>query len=181
MRRNLEQYQADQQFALGNANIALGYSGQQNQYDLGRRGIDLGYANSDRQYNLGQGNLALGNKNSDQSYGLGLGNLDLGYTNSARNYDLGKGQQGLTNQSQQLGFYSDQRAQDRADLTTGANLYQQGIQGQWSPINNMNGVTSPYNGYGTQTSNVNTGGGWQGAAGGLLAGAQFANNQGWFK
>ncbi len=216
MRRNLQQYQADQQFALGNANIALGYSGQANQYDLGRRGIDLGYTNANNSFNLGMGNLALGNKSADNQYGLGLGNLalgnksadnnydlglgnlDLGRTNSARTYDLGQGnlalgnknsdqsynlgmgQQALTGQGQALNFYSDQRNQDRNDLTTAAALYNQGIQGEWSPINQANGVYGPYTGFGTQTSNQSSGGGWGGALGGAIGGATLGRNMGWW-
>jgi len=199
MKRNLQQYMADQQFALGNANINLGYSGQANQYDLGRRGIDLGYTNSANSYNLGLGNLALGNKTADNQFGLGLGNLALGNKsadnsyqlgqgnlalgnkNSDQQYNLGLGQQGLQNQSQMLGFYDSQRTQDRNDLTTGAALYGAGVNGPWAPIQNANGVMSPYAGYGNTTQTANSGGGWQGALGGGLAGLQYANNAGWFK
>jgi hypothetical protein len=181
MRRNLQQYQADQAFALGNANIELGYSGQANQYDLGRRNIDLGYTQAGNAYNLGQGQLALGNKTADNSYLLGQGNLALGNKNSDQSYNLGLGQQGLTGQGQALNFYSDQRNQDRADLVTGANLYGQGQQGQWAPIQAANGIAQPYTGLGSTVNNTASGGGWQGGLGGGLSGLQFANNQGWFK
>ena len=179
MRRNLQQYQADQAFALGNANIELGYAGQANQYDLGRRGIDLGYTQAGNSYNLGLGNLALGNKTADNSYGLGLGNLALGNKNSDQSYNLGLGGQALTGQGQALNFYSDQRNQDRADLVTGANLYGQGQQGQWAPIQAANGVAQPYTGLGSTVNNSASGGGWQGALGGGLSGLTFGRQMGW--
>ena len=193
MRRNLQQYQADQAFALGNANIALGYSGQANSYDLGRRGIDLGYTNANTTRELGLGNLALGNKSADNNYSLGLGNLDLGRTNSDRTYDLGQGNlalgnksadnaynlglgnQGLTNQSQMLNFYSDQRNQDRSDLTTGANLYNMGMQNPWNTLTSANQLAQPYTGNGTTVNNSTSGGGAIGALGGAGAVWQLIN------
>ncbi len=176
MQRNLQQYQADQQFALGNRGLDINAASQANQYDLGRRGIDLGYTNSSNSYNLGMGNLALGNKTADNSYALGQGNLALGNKSADQSYNLGLGSQALTGQGQAMNFFTQQRGQDQTGAALGASLYNQGIQGEWSPIQGATGAMSPYTGQGTTTSNSNTGGGAMGAVGGALGAAQLWSN-----
>lgn len=61
MGRNLQEYQGNQSYALGQGNLALGNK------------------NSDQSYSLGQGQLALGNKQAGNSYDLGLRSSDLGF------------------------------------------------------------------------------------------------------
>lgn len=83
----------------------------------------------------------------------------------------------LGNQGQMLNFASDQRNQDRADLVTGANLYDQGTSGYWKPIDAANRVYGNYTGFGSSTNSSSAGGGWLGGAGGAGAGWQLAS--GW--
>jgi hypothetical protein len=160
MNRNLQQYQGDQQFNLGQAGIGLQAANQANQYDLGRRGVDLGYLSANNNYNLGMGGLA------NQRYGMN------------QNYQLGLGGLNLQNQGQQLNFYTSQRGQDQTGLALGASLYGQGVDGPWNPINNMNGAISPYTGNGTTTASQ--GGGATGAIGGALTGAALGKQLGWW-
>lgn len=84
----------------------------------------------------------------------------------------------LGNQGQMLGYASDQRSQDRADLTTGASLYGAGTNGMWDPIKNANGVYAGYTGYGTTTT-PGAGGGWLGALAGAGAGYQIGRGLNW--
>lgn len=71
---------------------ALTMRGQDQNYALGQGNLGLGFQNSNNSFALGQGNLALGNKQADQSYNLGQGNLNLGYQNSNNQYALGNKQ-----------------------------------------------------------------------------------------
>lgn len=77
-------------------------------------------------------------------------------------------------------FYGQQRGQDLTQMGIGAALQQQGFQTQFAPINSAANAYSPFSGFGQTTQNTNQGGGWQGVAGGLLGGAQFAKNAGWW-
>ena len=86
----------------------------------------------------------------------------------------------LTDQSQQNQFYTSQRALDQNGVQLGANLYGAGQNGQWQPISNATQAYSPFSGYGTTTNGTRAGGGWQGVAGGALAGASLASQNKWW-
>jgi hypothetical protein len=86
----------------------------------------------------------------------------------------------LSQYGRDQGFYTAQRGQDQTGAALGANLYSQGQQGQWGPINNANNVYGNYTGLGNTTQTQNSGGGWQGAVGGLAAGAGFGSQMGWW-
>ena len=77
-------------------------------------------------------------------------------------------------------FYTQQRGQDQSGAVVGANLYDRGMQGQWSPMQNASQVYSPYSGIGSSTQNQQQGGGWTGAAGGAMGAAQLGKNMGWW-
>jgi hypothetical protein len=146
-----------------------GYGGSRQGIAEGRAAGDAADAFNNASMNLlagdytGQMNRNLQQYGYDQNYGLGLGQLALG------------------NQGQQLGFYAGQRAQDFNELMGGAQLYNMGTQGFWNPLTNANSLYSRYTGFGTDTSNTNgPGGGWLGAAGGLLSGAGLAGRMGWW-
>lgn len=96
MNRNLQQYQGDQQFNLGQAGLGLRAGEMANQYDLGRRGLDLGYQNSNNSYNLGQQGLGLQSRGQDMSfYTAQRGQDQSGAALGASLY--AQGQQGMWN------------------------------------------------------------------------------------
>jgi hypothetical protein len=113
-----------------------------------------GQYNQDQSRNLQQYGM-------DQNYNLGLGGLNLGYQNSRNN------------------FYTAQRGLDQSGAQIGANIYNLGEQGQWSPYQNYANTLSPWSGFGTTTGNTSQGGGWQGAVGGGIAGLSFAHQMNW--
>jgi hypothetical protein len=78
-------------------------------------------------------------------------------------------------------FYNGGRALDLQGVQIGGNLVTQGVNGGWLPINQASNIFNTT--AGNNVSNTNTsqqGGGWMGAAGGALGGAQLAKNVGWF-
>jgi hypothetical protein len=108
-------------------------------------------------------------------------NRDLTRYGMDQNYDRGLGNLQLGNQGQMLNFYNQGRQLDQSGVALGANLYDRGTQGQWSPIENANSILTPYAGNGTTT--INSGGGgnnWQQIAAGLGGGAQFGKSMGWW-
>lgn len=77
MGRNLQEFQGNQQFALGQGNLGLGNrqldnnaAQGRNSYDLGLRSNDLGFANLD--YNINQGNF--NNQLAGANFGLNVQN-----------------------------------------------------------------------------------------------------------
>jgi hypothetical protein len=79
------------------------------------------------------------------------------------------------------GFYTAQRGQDLMGTQIGGNLITQGVQGGWLPINQASNIFNTT--AGNNVSNTNTsqqGGGWMGALGGGLGGAQLGRNAGWW-
>lgn len=64
--------------------------------------------------------------------------------------------------------------------TLGAGLMSQGLNTQFSPIQNTVQAFSPFTGFGSTTNTAETGGGWQGALGGALGAAQLSKNMGWW-
>lgn len=88
---------------LGYGNLALGNKSADNQYAVGMANVGLGYANNalgyhtaDQSYDLGLKNNALGNKQADNSYALGQGNLGLGWANFGLNADQQNFNQGYS-------------------------------------------------------------------------------------
>jgi hypothetical protein len=78
-------------------------------------------------------------------------------------------------------FYNGGRALDLQGAQIGGNLITQGVQGGWLPINQASSVFNTTAGNNvTNTNTAQQGGGWLGAAGGALGGAQLAKNVGWF-
>lgn len=94
---------------------------------------------------------------------------------SAWNQDQGRD---LQRYGMDQGFYTSQRGQDLQGAQLGASMLQQGLAAPWTPLQNASGVYSGYTGLGSTTT-PGTGGGWQGALGGLLGGAQLARNFSW--
>lgn len=78
------------------------------------------------------------------------------------------------------GFYGQQRGQDLAQVGIGAGLVQQGQQAPWLPIQNAADVYGQFSPFGNRTTSQESGGGWQGALGGALAGASMGRQFGWW-
>lgn len=141
-----------------------------------RQGIAEGLATA--QSNIGADNAIAGLYGQD--YGNQM-NRNMQQYGLDQNYSLGLGNQALTNQGQQLGFYTNQRQLDQSGAQLGANLYNQGTNGQWNPINNASGVYNNYTGLNNSTTGgTQQGGGAMGAAGGAMGAAQLAKNLGLF-
>ena len=69
---------------------------------------------------------------------------------------------------------------DQSGVALGADLYGLANNGDWSGLNNANGVYSAYTGFGPSSTSSQSGGGWQGALGGALGGATLGRNMGWW-
>lgn len=162
-------------YALGNQANATNMYGLQNQFTLGQ-GANTNQANQiANNYTLGQGNLSLGNKTADNAYDLGNKGVNNQWAQMVSNAQL-------QNQGQQLDFYTSQRGQDLAQTQLGANMYLQGVNGQYTGLNNAANNLGQFTGFGnTNTSTGGTGGGLQGLIGGAGAGFQWFNGlqQGW--
>lgn len=78
------------------------------------------------------------------------------------------------------GLYNADQNRLRQDWTLGAGLLDQGVSTPFLPARNAAQIYSPFTGFGTTTNDSKTGGGWQGAVGGALAGASFGRNMGWW-
>lgn len=95
------------------------------------------------------------------------------YTNSQNRY--------LTGRGQDMGFYSNQRAQDLTQLGLGAEIFDRGVQGGWMPLTTAGGLFNQTAGQNvTQTNGSNAGGGWTGLLGGALSGAALGRQSGWW-
>lgn len=79
-------------------------------------------------------------------------------------------------------MFNTNRSLDLQQLGLGANIYDMGVKGGWAPLQTAGGLFNSTAGNNvTQTSGSNAGGGWSGAAGGLLAGGSLAQSAGWWK
>ena len=107
----------------------------------------------------------------DMNLGLGdsLSNLYGNDWNATQNRNLSRYQG-------DQGFYTQQRGQDQNGALLGANLYSQGMQGQWDPLTHASQVYSPYTGIKSETTNQSQGGGAMGAFGGAMGAAQLWKN-----
>lgn len=127
-------------------------------------------------------NRGLQQQQISNSYDLGLGNLGLGWGQLGANYSLGR--EGLGNQrlGMNQNFYLGNRQQDTTDALAGSNIYSQGLRDSWyGPLaygGLLNGLAGTF---GSSTTNNDSGGGglWGGMSG-LLSGAQFGKNMGWY-
>jgi hypothetical protein len=116
--------------------------------------------------------------------GTAIGLSNQGYSGAVANL-LGtdwtnQQNRNLQNDAQRNSFNLGNRQLDQSGARLGADLFTGGMNGEWSPLNNASSIYGNYTGYGTTTNNQSSGGGWQGALGGLLGGANFANQMGWF-
>jgi hypothetical protein len=99
---------------------------------------------------------------ANQGYNLGLGGLNLGYQNARNN------------------FYNTNRQLDQSGAALGGSLYNLGQLGQWMPYGQFTGTLSPWSGFGSTTGSTQTGGGTNGALGGLLGLGQYGWDRGWW-
>jgi hypothetical protein len=154
MNRNLQQYGIDTGVSTARYGADSGLAGA-------RYGADSSRAAA--KYAADASSAASANATQASMYG----------TNA--NYNIGLGNLANTYQDNQNDFYTAQRGQDLSSIGLAANLYNTGTNGQWAPINNANGVYSPYTGYGTSTTSGNQGGGAGGLFGGALLGSSIYN------
>lgn len=108
--RALQQYGMDQQYGLGQGQLAATNRGIDNQYTLGLGNLDVarqGVANQrygiDQTYNLGMTNAANNRYGTDKQYEVGMAGANASMANAAasqaqaaNNYALGQQQLGLT-------------------------------------------------------------------------------------
>lgn len=78
------------------------------------------------------------------------------------------------------GFYGQQRGQDLSQAAVGSGLLNDGLNTQWGPLLNASRTYAPFTGFGNTTQSQESGGGWQGAVGGLLTGASLGRQMGWW-
>lgn len=90
-------------------------------------------------------------------------------------YTLGLGSLANTAQANQNSYNLGLGSLDLNSTALGAQLYNQGVNGQWNPISNASSSYSPYTGFGTTTGQTSQGGGAMGALGGALGTWQLVN------
>lgn len=163
----------DLTYGLGSMQNDTAQRGQSLNFGLGAMQNDTTQRGQDMNYGLGSMQNQTAQRGQDLTYGLGTQQNDTTRM-------LGLGQIDTSRRAQDMNFYSDQRGQDRADVTLGANLYGAGMQGPWSSLSSANGLANPYTTNGTTVQNTNSGGGWQGAAGGALGTYQLGKSMGWW-
>lgn len=95
-----------------------------------------------------------------------------------QNYNQGM-DRGLQQYQADQNFWTQQRGQDLSQVGMGSDLITRGLNTQWLPMQNASDVYAKFAGNGTTTNTAQSGGGWQGAIGGGLAGYQTGAN--WFK
>jgi hypothetical protein len=100
------------------------------------------------------------------------GNL-AGLFGGQYNADANRGLQQYQGDQQ---FYNSGRALDQSGAALGANIYNMGVQGGYTPLNQANGIYSQYTGFGTNNGTSSQGGGAMGAVGGALGAAQLYSN-----
>jgi hypothetical protein len=110
---------------------------------------------------------------SDANRNMQRYGIDSNSYNTQRGQDVGM-------RGQDQDFYASQRAQDMDQTKLGSDLINRGLNTQWLPMQNAADVYSKFAGYGTTTNSSSSGGGWQGALGGAMAGYQYGNANGWW-
>lgn len=109
------------------------------------------------------GGLANQRRGLDQNFAVGMGGVD--------NQRYGMDQQ----------FYTQQRGQDLTQVDLGSRLYSNGMNGEWGPLNQANGIYQPYGSTsGTTTNNNGGGNNWQSILGGALTGAALGRQREWW-
>jgi hypothetical protein len=78
------------------------------------------------------------------------------------------------------GAYETDQNRLRQDWTLGSGMLNQGLNMPFQPLQNTANIYQPFTGYGTTTNNAQSGGGWQSAVGGALAGASMGRQMGWW-
>jgi hypothetical protein len=78
------------------------------------------------------------------------------------------------------GFYTANRGLDQSGAALGANLFGLANSGDWSGLNNANGIYSQYSGFGNTNTSAQQGGGWQSGLGGAIGGATLGRTMGWW-
>lgn len=78
------------------------------------------------------------------------------------------------------GAYNADQNRLRQDWTIGSGLVNQGTNLPYVPLQNTANIYSNFTGFGTSNQNSSSGGGWQGAVGGAMAGAALGRQLGWW-
>lgn len=130
--------------------------------------------------------VAVGGYGGDRDYlmrGQAIGQASQGLTDSLANLYGNSYNQDANRYLQQYGmdqgYNTAQRGLDQSQFGLGLQAWNMGNNGAWGPLNNATGVTAPFAGNGTTTTNSQSGGGWQGGIGGGLTGLSFARQMGW--
>lgn len=103
-----------------------------------------------------------------------LANLYGGNWNQEQNRDLSR-------YGMDQNFFLGNRGADQGDFRNGLAAVGLAESGDWSGLNQANGIYSPWSGFGNSTNSSQSGGGAMGAVGGGLAGFGFAGQNGWWK
>lgn len=138
--------------------------------------VGMGGLGGDR-WRIAQGE-AIGR--ATDSYQGNLANLYGGMWNNDQNRQLQYRGQDLSRYQGDQSFWTQQRGQDLQAQDQGFRFLLGGLQAPWIPQQNTSGIYNHYTGFGSGTNSSEQGGGWQGAIGGALGGAQFAKNLGWY-
>jgi hypothetical protein len=85
----------------------------------------------------------------------------------------------LQDKSINTGSYNANRGMDLQQAGLGLSAMNMGLQAPFQPSQAANDIYGNYTGLGTQSTG-GSGGGWQGALGGLLAGGSFGKQMGWW-
>jgi hypothetical protein len=111
---------------------------------------------------------------AQKAYMGGVANLYGSNWNADQNRDLSR-------YGMDQGFYTANRGLDQSGAALGANMMGLANNGDWSGLNQANGIYSPWSGFGNSTNSSQSGGGALGGLGGALAGFGFAGQNGWWK
>jgi hypothetical protein len=178
----------DQNYALGQGNLNLGFgnlANQQqqtaNQYALGQGNLNLGFGNLDNSrqqtantYALGQGQLANQWQSNANSYDLGLRSNDLGFAGLDANIAQNNFGNQLNAAQFGLNAYNTMGQQNNAATNAATTVQNQPLNYFNNAANQTNSVA---NGYGTQTSTQqNPGNTTLGFLGGAQMGSQIYKN-----
>lgn len=192
--RALQQQSINNNYTLGQGQLALGQTQAANSYNLGLGNLDLGRTQAANNYSLGQQQNQTQAQSVANQYSLGQQQNTLQGQQIANNYSLGMGNLGLNSQVADQNFFTAQRGQDLnalglgSQLTTNANLglanqgqqlYQNGLTQQQAPLNVLqqySNLLQPFTGLNRTTTDTTPGGSTLGGAlGGALTAAQLWN------
>lgn len=186
----------DLNYQIAQQQNALGYAGLQNTANIANAGnatqVQVAGMNNATQTGIANMQNATTLNGQNLNYNLGMAQNSTAQRGQDLNYQVGMTNAYNTANGQMMNFYTNNRQLDQSgtrlgmDMVTAANLGYLG-QGQgiynlgltagnqaWSPYTNFAGVTNPYTGFGTTTSN-NNGSAGAGFLGGAIAGGQLYN------